>query len=273
VNNKIFSIGTIFLLSFIAISSAIFISSNSISADNYPYASKYSINVQTWDYSKTWIDVTTSIKSQDWISNHTQECSVTITLNQSDHVERIVIHEVWITIYSEYDESREIYSESKIVSNILTYDELFLEGDKKEYSFKISIDEEHDRLGIAGHVVLAMIDINGQSDIIQIKPFTSTSHPQDLLEISVEKPSDNSAISLFLIYVAVGAIIGGAVGLVAFLVSKKRKDVSSVTQSQSDQNPQVQLQPNYACQTCGKPLTYVNQYQRWYCTNCEKYMN
>lgn len=25
------------------------------------------------------------------------------------------------------------------------------------------------------------------------------------------------------------------------------------------------------CPTCGGPLTYVQQYQRWYCTKCQKY--
>ncbi|MDW8021560.1 MAG: PRC-barrel domain-containing protein [Nitrososphaerota archaeon] len=25
------------------------------------------------------------------------------------------------------------------------------------------------------------------------------------------------------------------------------------------------------CSTCGKPLTYVEQYRRWYCYNCGKY--
>jgi hypothetical protein len=25
------------------------------------------------------------------------------------------------------------------------------------------------------------------------------------------------------------------------------------------------------CPTCGKPLTYIQQYDRWYCTNCKKY--
>lgn len=25
------------------------------------------------------------------------------------------------------------------------------------------------------------------------------------------------------------------------------------------------------CPTCGKPLTYVQQYDRWYCANCKKY--
>lgn len=26
------------------------------------------------------------------------------------------------------------------------------------------------------------------------------------------------------------------------------------------------------CSTCGGPLTYVQQYQRWYCTRCQKYV-
>ena len=25
------------------------------------------------------------------------------------------------------------------------------------------------------------------------------------------------------------------------------------------------------CATCGQPLTYISQYQRWYCENCKKY--
>lgn len=26
------------------------------------------------------------------------------------------------------------------------------------------------------------------------------------------------------------------------------------------------------CPTCGKPLTYIEQYKRWYCYNCSKYI-
>jgi len=26
------------------------------------------------------------------------------------------------------------------------------------------------------------------------------------------------------------------------------------------------------CSTCGGPLTYIQQYQRWYCTRCQKYV-
>ena len=27
------------------------------------------------------------------------------------------------------------------------------------------------------------------------------------------------------------------------------------------------------CPTCGKPLTYIKQYKRWYCYNCGKYVD
>lgn len=27
-----------------------------------------------------------------------------------------------------------------------------------------------------------------------------------------------------------------------------------------------------ACPTCGKPLTYIEEYKRWYCYNCSKYV-
>ncbi len=40
------------------------------------------------------------------------------------------------------------------------------------------------------------------------------------------------------------------------------------TQTQS----QPQQQQTYPCQTCGQPLSYVNQYQRWYCYTCAKYV-
>ncbi|MCK4444414.1 MAG: zinc ribbon domain-containing protein [Thermoplasmata archaeon] len=38
--------------------------------------------------------------------------------------------------------------------------------------------------------------------------------------------------------------------------------------------PQSRSQPQktYTCQTCGNPLTYVNEYQRWYCYTCTRYV-
>lgn len=36
------------------------------------------------------------------------------------------------------------------------------------------------------------------------------------------------------------------------------------------QQPQQQTQP--LCPTCNRPLTYIQQYQRWYCYNEKKYV-
>ena len=30
--------------------------------------------------------------------------------------------------------------------------------------------------------------------------------------------------------------------------------------------------PTPTCPTCGSPLVYVEQYKRWYCPNCKKYV-
>jgi len=39
----------------------------------------------------------------------------------------------------------------------------------------------------------------------------------------------------------------------------------------SYQQPQVPAQPGYSCPSCGGPLTFVTEYNRWYCYNCKKY--
>ena len=60
----------------------------------------------------------------------------------------------------------------------------------------------------------------------------------------------------------VGSFILGV--LVAWLILRRRgKRVSSV----------VPPQPQGAsyCATCGKPLTWISQYSRWYCSACQKY--
>ena len=38
----------------------------------------------------------------------------------------------------------------------------------------------------------------------------------------------------------------------------------------AQQQPQQQTQP--LCPTCNRPLTYIQQYQRWYCYNEKKYV-
>jgi hypothetical protein len=33
----------------------------------------------------------------------------------------------------------------------------------------------------------------------------------------------------------------------------------------------VEQGPVYYCRNCGRPLTFVQQYGKWYCQNCKKY--
>jgi sporulation protein YlmC with PRC-barrel domain len=42
-------------------------------------------------------------------------------------------------------------------------------------------------------------------------------------------------------------------------------------QQQQTVQPAVQAQAAPPCPTCGKPLTWIPQYQRWYCYNDKKY--
>jgi sporulation protein YlmC with PRC-barrel domain len=43
-----------------------------------------------------------------------------------------------------------------------------------------------------------------------------------------------------------------------------------IQQTYQPQSAQTQTQPT--CPTCGKPLTWIPQYQRWYCYNDKKYV-
>jgi len=36
--------------------------------------------------------------------------------------------------------------------------------------------------------------------------------------------------------------------------------------------PKAVTEPQNICPTCGKPLTYIQQYQRWYCYNEKRYV-
>ena len=46
---------------------------------------------------------------------------------------------------------------------------------------------------------------------------------------------------------------------------------STYQQTQTAQPVQQQSSSQPLCQTCGKPLTWIPQYQRWYCYNDKKY--
>lgn len=69
---------------------------------------------------------------------------------------------------------------------------------------------------------------------------------------------------------AVGILVIGSVLVGGYLVLKKRgsKDSQSTPQTQ----PKSVAQTQQFCPECGKPATWIEQYKRWYCYDCEKYL-
>jgi hypothetical protein len=89
-------------------------------------------------------------------------------------------------------------------------------------------------------------------------------------------------------YVGIGVLVVGFILLIVGSKSTKRAGTSTSgvlpsTQQpqqqsqpyyqlqQSQQNPQQPPQQQYPCLTCGRGLTFIPQYQRWYCSSCNRY--
>jgi hypothetical protein len=68
--------------------------------------------------------------------------------------------------------------------------------------------------------------------------------------------------SLFADIQIIGSFILGV--LITYLVLRRRGKVR-------EQAPLTQPARVSYCPTCGKPLTWINEYNRWYCYNCQKY--
>jgi hypothetical protein len=62
-----------------------------------------------------------------------------------------------------------------------------------------------------------------------------------------------------------------------FIILKPQATAQTTYQPQQQQPVQTVAQPAQQstqpmCPTCGKPLTWIPQYQRWYCYNDKKYV-
>ncbi len=66
--------------------------------------------------------------------------------------------------------------------------------------------------------------------------------------------------------------VQGAVDFVVLKLAAARttEHVAAVQTAQPVQQAQQTQQP--VCQTCRNPLSYIQQYQRWYCYTCKKYV-
>jgi hypothetical protein len=66
------------------------------------------------------------------------------------------------------------------------------------------------------------------------------------------------------LFVLLGFWLGALLLLVAGIVTLLRKEKLSPP-------PPPPTQTKFFCTSCGKPLTYVQQYQKWYCESCKQY--
>jgi len=57
-----------------------------------------------------------------------------------------------------------------------------------------------------------------------------------------------------------------------FIILKPIPQTVQTYQPQQQAQPTQQQTSQPLCQTCGKPLTWIPQYQRWYCYNEKKYI-
>ncbi len=82
---------------------------------------------------------------------------------------------------------------------------------------------------------------------------------------------DNAAIWLIV------NILVPIIGLIIYLVVRKERQPQQYYQQPYPQQPYAQPQPQptqqvYNCTGCGAALRYIQQYQRWYCDHCGKYV-
>lgn len=68
--------------------------------------------------------------------------------------------------------------------------------------------------------------------------------------------------------------VQGAVDFVVLksTTAKTTEHVSAVQTAQPVQQAQQTQTQQPVCQTCRNPLSYIQQYQRWYCYHCKKYV-
>jgi hypothetical protein len=65
-------------------------------------------------------------------------------------------------------------------------------------------------------------------------------------------------------------VIASIVGIIALIVGLALPNRSGVPAPPT--TPQIQTQiPTYPCPTCGRPLRWIQEYQRWYCDAESKY--
>jgi hypothetical protein len=158
-------------------------------------------------------------------------------------------------------------------SNILVHEFGHVAGLINEVDFQSEFD--HEDLDNPNHSKFQNSIMYFQATETVLQDF-DTYDRADMKAISEEPyPAlDLQLMYLLLILVVAGAVIAGTG---AALRSRERREMAASATSASSgayatQGTTSQLQHQGFCQTCGNPLTYIRQYDRWYCYSCKKYI-
>jgi hypothetical protein len=94
--------------------------------------------------------------------------------------------------------------------------------------------------------------------------------PHSQVNIRMSEEIDEGVITLCLVLMLLGIVVIIIIILVVVLVIRGKKSSEPLPPGPS-QAPPLSSEFAQACSDCGGHLTYVPQYQRYYCHNCKKY--
>jgi hypothetical protein len=188
----------------------------------------YTVNLQTWNFTNTWVWVNTHTDLIPWWPEGLgQDITITVRLNQTDNIKEVRINRVWIDIYTDWNETQRKYKQlAEKAWEISPDDVLTQEGDEKIYKHAVAIEKEWgDKIGIITMVDLTMIDVNDETDIVQVRPFTSISHPQKM--VNIRPLTQGQFISILLMFISLPisilAIIFAVLGILFTNAQRKRR--------------------------------------------------
>ncbi|MEE9150335.1 MAG: zinc ribbon domain-containing protein [Thermoplasmata archaeon] len=187
----------------------------------------YTVNLQTWNSTNTrvWVNTHTDIIPW-WPEGLAQEITITVKLNQTDNVKNIRINKVRIDLYKDWNVADRKYDSVAKAWEIEPGDFLYDKGDQKVYKHGIALQKDWgDKIGIITRVDMTMTDIYNNSDNIVLEPFTSTSHPQKMVNIiPITQGQFVSIIFMFVAFpVTIVAIILAIAAIVLTFLQKRRR--------------------------------------------------
>ena len=107
-----------------------------------------------------------------------------------------------------------------------------------------------------------IIDKNGDVSYSQVGLSNEETLLEEIDKASNVNGSDSSGV---LLWVGIITIIAVVLVIVFALHEQKSRSTAPSVNLSNRQQP-------YPCQTCGQPLRFINEYQKWYCDTCQRYV-